>query len=65
MISLTCGTKKNQMNTKLIGTENRVVVAEGRGCGVGEMGERVQKIKTSSYRINKSWECIVQHGDYS
>ena len=31
-------------------TENRLVVARGRGEGVGEMGERCQKVQTS---INK------------
>ena len=29
------------------------------------MGKGIQKVQTSSYKINKSWECGVQHGDYS
>ena len=28
------------------------------------MGEGDQKVQTSSYKINKSWKCNVQHGDY-
>ena len=35
-----------------------------RGRVGGEMGEGGQKVQTSSYKINKSWECNVQHGDY-
>ena len=31
---------------------------------VGKMGEGGQKVQTSSYKINKSWGCNVQHGDY-
>ena len=34
----------------------------GRGWGVGE-GD--QKVQTSSYKINKSWGCNVQYGDYT
>ena len=37
-------------------TENRWVVARGRGWEVGEMGEGGQKVQTSSYKINKSWD---------
>ena len=29
------------------------------------MGERGQKVQTSSYKMNKLWGCNVQHGDYS
>ena len=29
------------------------------------MGEGGQKVQTSSYEINKSQGCNVQHGDYS
>ena len=32
---------------------------------MGEIGEGGQKIQTSSYKINKSWACNVQHDDYS
>ena len=45
--------------------KNRLVVARGKGWGVGEMGEGGQKVQTSSYKINKSWGCNVQHVDYS
>ena len=31
---------------------------------VGKTGKGSQKVQTSSYRINKSWGCNVQHGDY-
>ena len=30
-----------------------------------EMGKSDQKVKASSYKMNKPWECKVQHGDYS
>ena len=33
--------------------------------GVGDMGEGGQKVKASSYKINKPWGCNVQRGDYS
>ena len=29
------------------------------------MGERGEKVQTSSYKINQPWECNVQHGDCS
>ena len=38
---------------------------EAESSGVGKMGEKSQKVKISSYEINKSWGCKVQHGDYS
>ena len=31
----------------------------------GQMGEVDQKVPTSSSKINRSWGCDVQHGDYS
>ena len=40
-----------------VDTENRLVVARGWGWGG-------QKIQTCSYKINKTWECNVCHGDY-
>ena len=30
-----------------------------------EVGEGDQKIQISNYKINKSWGCNVQDGDYS
>ena len=35
------------------------------GVGVGKMSKGDQKIQTSSYKINMSWECNRYHGDYS
>ena len=29
------------------------------------LGERNQKVQISSYKIDKSWEYIVKHGDYN
>ena len=55
-------------------TENRFVITRsrcvwggGRGvCGkMGEMSQGGAKVQTSSCKINKSWECNIQHGDYS
>ena len=45
--------------------KKRLVVARGKGWGVGEMGEGGEKVQTASYKINKSWGCNVQHVDYS
>ena len=33
--------------------------------GVGAMDESGQKVQASIYKVNKSWECDVQHGGYS
>lgn len=35
------------------------------GSGVEELSERGQKVHTSNYKVNKSWECNIQHDDYS
>ena len=51
--------------SKLIDTENRLVIDRGSRWGVSKMGEGSQKVQASSYKINKSWGCNVQHGDYS
>ena len=69
MISLICESKKNPPkqnppNPKLTDTENRLVVARVAGAW-GEMGEGSQKVQTSGYKLNKSWGCNVQHGNYS
>lgn len=45
--------------------ENRLVVARKRGWEVGKMDEDSQKVQISSDKINKFWECNVQHSDYS
>ena len=53
---------KNQENktSKLLENESTIVTGNH-----GKKGEDGQKIQTSSYKINKSWECNVQHDDYS
>ena len=40
------------------------MVARG-DWGMGEMGKDGQKVQTSSYKINKSWDVVVGQGDYS
>ena len=32
---------------------------------MGKMGEGGQKVQSSSYKINKSWGCNIQHGNCS
>ena len=42
------------------------MVARGAtGEEESKMGEEGKMEQTSSYKINKSWGCNVQHGDYS
>ena len=36
----------------------RLVVASSQDWGVGEKGEGGQKIQTSSYKINKTWDVM-------
>ena len=62
MVLLTCGTLETKPNTKLIARENRLMLPEV-GLEVDEIGEGGQKIKTSSYKTNKSCWCSVQQGD--
>ena len=45
---------KKEPNLQFIHTENRLVVARGRGQEIDEMGEDKQKIQISSYKINTS-----------
>ena len=52
-------TEKNK-TPKLL--ENKSMIVTGNH---GKMCEDGQKIQTSSYKINKSWECSVQHDDCS
>ena len=40
------------------------VIFMGLG-GVGKIVKGGQKLKFSSYKINKSWEYYVHYGDYS
>ena len=56
---------KPKTKSKLIDTENKSVVARGGDSDMGKMGKGSQKVQTSSYKINKSWGCNVQCGDYS
>ena len=49
---------------KLIETEIRFVVATGQG-GEGDLGVEVQKVQTSSCKINKFWGCRVLQDHYS
>ena len=49
---------KNKLKTELI-----VHRTDGWLPEVWEMGESGQKVQTSSYLINKSWGCKIQHGD--
>ena len=59
-ISLTYGILKKEVHRY---RENRLVVARGGAWGMDfEMGKRSQKVQTSSYKINESWGCNVQHG---
>ena len=44
--------------------EQIVDCQRGGGWELGKMGEGDQEIQTS-HKINKSWGCNVQHGDYS
>ena len=55
MISLIYGIFKKKY--RLIGTENRLVVARGRGWGVDEMVEGGQKVPTFSHKLRKSCCC--------
>ena len=36
-----------------------------KGWGLGEIGEEGKRVETSSYKLNNSWRCNVQGGDYS
>ena len=47
--------KTNEQNgNRLINTENKLVVARWERVGIREMGERDEKVQTSSYKINNS-----------
>ena len=47
-------TKNNSSYPELIGTENRWVVSRSGKWETGKMGKGGQKVKTLSYKINKS-----------
>ena len=66
MTSLTTSMWNLKNKTQLIDTENRMVATQRVGeWGVGVMGEGVQEVQTSSYKISNSWVYNVQDGDYS
>ena len=46
-------------------TENRLMATRGGGWEVAKMGERESTVQNSICKINKSWGCNVQQGDYS
>lgn len=45
--------------------EDILVVAWHIVVWMFEMGERGQKIQMASYKMNKSWDCNVQYGEYT
>ena len=61
-VSLTYGILKTHTDTtKLIDTEDRLLVARVAGAAGRdgeEMGEDGQKVQTSRYKINKSWNVM-------
>ena len=54
---------KKTLNSQIQGTD--WWLPEVGGMWMGEMGESGQKVQNSHYKVNKSWECNIQHGDYS
>ena len=52
-----CAAMKRSVQTQLFGIFKIQIM--------NKIGERDQAYKTSSYKISKSWECNLQHGDYS
>ena len=71
MISFICGIlerkkkKNNQTKEYVYRYRSRLVIHRGGSWGLGEMGKGSQKVQTWSYKLNESWGCHVQHGDYS
>lgn len=53
---------KNKKTPKLI---EQISGCQWWGWEVNKMGEGDQKTQTCSYKISQSWECYLQHGDYS
>ena len=50
---------ESKWKTKLINTEDRLVVTRGKGWGVDKMGEGGQKVQAFSYNIRKSQGCHI------
>ena len=44
---------------------NQIGCYQRQGVVVSEICEGGQKVQTSNCKINKSWGCNIQHGDYS
>lgn len=55
--------KKTNKKEKLIGTEDRLVVAIGKRGRLNVL--RKSKSTNFRYKIIKIWGCNVQHGNYS
>ena len=51
-------TEAKQKTTRLIEKEIRLVVTRGGGLGERELEEGVQKVQTSSYKVNKYRDVI-------
>jgi len=58
-------TKKNKTKLRLLDTENRLVIARGKGVEEGHKHERDQEVQTSSCKRSKSWGYNVKHGEHS
>ena len=63
MISLTCGIErqnktnlKTTQKTELGDSGDGLVVATGDNLAVGKMREGGQKVQTSGYKINETWD---------
>ena len=41
------------------------MVTRGGACGERKLDEDGQKVKTSSFKINKYWGCNIQHDEYN
>ena len=55
---------KNKNKTEFIGIKKRLV-CQREGVGGGQNGLSRSRVQISSYKINKSWGCNVQHDDYN
>lgn len=59
-------TESKKTKNHIPGYREQVVAVRGRDGGGGmKWGKGGHKLRTSIYKIKKSWKCNVQHGDYS
>ena len=69
MISLKCGIyKTKQINKIKQNPDSQIQETDSKlpeGRWGNKMGEGDQEVQTSSYETHKSWQCKVQHGEYS